>query len=153
MQREAESISPTVPERGCLELVLKLMQGDHYMGRGSRERNLKSSVFGNPFKVAVHEESIPPTVQVRGCLELIRKLMQGNRYVGRGSRQRIMESSVFRNPFKVAGHGRAEAIRRYEKQLRMPPQLSGTRLVCHCDQACHVDSIIAVYKDMFPEAR
>ena len=33
-------------------------------------------------------------------------------------------------------------------------QLSGTRLVCHCraDQACHADSIITVYKELFPHA-
>ena len=53
-EREAESIPPIVHEGGCLGLVRKVMQGDHYVGRGSRERNLKASVFGNPFKVAVH---------------------------------------------------------------------------------------------------
>ena len=53
-EREAESIPPIVPVRGCVEVVRKFMQGDYYIGRGSRERNLKPSVFGNPFKVAVH---------------------------------------------------------------------------------------------------
>ena len=40
---------------------------------------------------------------------------------------------------------------RTKKLLWTLPQLSGTRLVCHCrsDQACHADSIIAVQKDMF----
>ena len=52
--RGAELIPPIVPERGCVELVRKFMQGDYYIGRGSRERNLEPSVFGNPFKVAVH---------------------------------------------------------------------------------------------------
>ena len=108
-EREADPTPPIVPERGCVELVRKFMQGDYYIGRGSRERNLKASVFGNPFKVAVY--------------------------------------------------GRAGAIRRYEAMLRkdddllrMLPQLSGTRLVCHCraDQACHADSIITVYKETFP---
>ena len=53
-ERGAESIPPIVPVRGYVELVRKFMQGDYYIGRGSRERNLKPSVFGNPFKVAVH---------------------------------------------------------------------------------------------------
>ena len=33
---EAESTSPIVLERSCLEFVRKLMQGDCYIGRGSR---------------------------------------------------------------------------------------------------------------------
>ena len=62
---------------------------------------------------------------------------------------------------KVAVHEQAEAIRRYEDMLRkndelvrMLPQLSEVRLVCHCqaDQQCHADSIITVYKEMFPDA-
>ena len=34
------------------------------------------------------------------------------------------------------------------------PVFSCTRLVCHCrlEQTCHADSIISVYRDMFPEA-
>ena len=51
-EREAESIPPIVPVRGYVELVRKFMQGDYCIGRGSRD--LKPSVFGNPFKVAVH---------------------------------------------------------------------------------------------------
>ena len=85
--------------------------------------------------------------------------MQGDYYIGRGSRERNLKASVFGNPFKVAVYGRARAIRRYEAMLRKDddllkrlPQLSGSRLVCHCraDQACHADSIIAVYKETFP---
>ena len=87
--------------------------------------------------------------------------MQGDYYIGRGSRERNLKASVFGNPFKVAVYGRAGAIRRYEAMLRKDddllkrlPQLSGSRLVCHCraDQACHADSIIAVYKETFPLA-
>ena len=46
-------IPPIVPERGCVELVREFMQGDYNIGSGSRERNLKPSVFGNRFEVAV----------------------------------------------------------------------------------------------------
>ena len=87
--------------------------------------------------------------------------MQGDYYIGRGSRERNLKPSVFGNPFKVAVHGRSGAIRRYEAMLRKNddllkrlPQLSGFRLVCHCraNQACHAESIIKVYKSLFPAA-
>ena len=103
----------------------------------------------------------PPILPVRGCLECVRKLMRGDRYIGRGAKQRNLEASPFGNPYKVAVFGRSEAIRRYELLLRkdvhlrsLLPELSGTRLVCHCrlEQPCHADSIISVYRDMFPEA-
>ena len=106
-------------------------------------------------------ELIPPIVPERGCVELVRKFMQGDYYIGRGSRERNLKPSVFGNPFKVAVHGRIGAIRRYEAMLRKNddllkrlPQLSGFRLVCHCraNQACHADSIIKVYKSLFPAA-
>ena len=106
-------------------------------------------------------EPIPPIVPERGCVELVRKFMQGDYYIGRGSRERNLKASVFGNPFKIAVYGRAGAIRRYEAMLRKDddllkrlPQLSGSRLVCHCraDQACHADSIIAVYRETFPLA-
>ena len=104
---------------------------------------------------------IPPIVPERGCIELVRKFMQGDYHIGRGSRERNLKASVFGNPFKVAMYGRVGAIQRYEAMLRkdddllkLLPQLSGSRLVCHCraDQACHADSIIAVYKETFPLA-
>ena len=108
-----------------------------------------------------HDESILPIILVRGCLEQIRKHMQGDRSVGRGSRKRRLDASTFGNPFKVAVRGTAETARRFEcmpreddKLPKKLPQLSGTRIVLQCrlDQACHVDSIISVYRDMFPEA-
>ena len=40
--RGADFFPPIVPERGCVEQVRKFMQGDHYIGRGSRERNFSS---------------------------------------------------------------------------------------------------------------
>ena len=87
--------------------------------------------------------------------------MQGDHYIGRGSRERNLKPSVFGNPFKVAVHGGSGAIRRFRGYLRKNddllkrlPQLSGFRLVCHCraNQACHADSIIKVYKSLFPAA-
>ena len=93
------------------------------------------------------------------CLELVRKLMQGDYYIGRGSKERNLKPSIFGNQIKVGVHGRAEAIRRYESKLRendellkVLPQLSGLRLLCHCrpDQTCHADSISTVYRELFP---
>ena len=45
-------------------------------------------------------------------------------------------------------------LRKNDDLLKRLPQLSGIRLVCHCraDQACHADSIITVYKELFPDA-
>ena len=83
------------------------------------------------------------------------KVHAGDYYIG------TLEPSVFGNPFKVAVRGRIGAIRRCEGMLRKNddllkrlPQLSGFRLVCHCraNQACHADSIITVYKSLFPAA-
>ena len=96
-----------------------------------------------------------------GCLELVRKLMQGDYYIGRRSKERNLKPSIFGNQFKVGVHGRAEAIRLYESKLRendellkLLPQLSGLRLLCHCrpDQTCLADSIITVYRELFPGA-
>ena len=41
-----------LPVRGCLEEVGRLMRGDFYIGRGSRQRSLKRSTFANDFKVS-----------------------------------------------------------------------------------------------------
>ena len=85
----------------------------------------------------------------------------GDRYISRGARQRNLEGSPFGNPDKVAVFGRSEAVSRCELLLRKDNnlqslllELAGARLVCHCrfEQTCHVDSIISVYRDMFPEA-
>ena len=41
-----------LPVRGCLEDVERLMRGDFYIGRGSRQRSLKRSICANDFKVS-----------------------------------------------------------------------------------------------------
>ena len=45
---------PVVPARGYLEDIRRLMKGDYYIGRGSKQRGLKRSAFANPHKVSVH---------------------------------------------------------------------------------------------------
>ena len=66
-ERGAESIPPIVPVRGSVEVVRKFMQGDYYIGRGSRERNLKPSVFGNPFKVWQYTDELGPYDVTQTC--------------------------------------------------------------------------------------
>ena len=44
---------PILPMRGCLERIRILMRGDRFFGRGARQRNLGTSLLGNPYKVAV----------------------------------------------------------------------------------------------------
>ena len=41
-----------LPVRGSLEDVKRLMRGDFYIGRGSRQRSLKRSTYANDFKVS-----------------------------------------------------------------------------------------------------
>ena len=98
----------------------------------------KSSLF--PWLCARTGGSVHPhqSCPREGAWNLCGRLMKGDHCIGRGLRERNLQSSVFGNPFKVAIHGRAEAIRRCENVLRkndellkMLPQLSGTRLVCH----------------------
>ena len=43
-----------VPIRGCLDNIKQLMAGDVYIGRGSRQRGLQSSVWTNDNKVSVY---------------------------------------------------------------------------------------------------
>ena len=43
-----------VPMRGHLDAVKRFMKGDHYIGRGYRQRSLGCSPFANPFKVVKH---------------------------------------------------------------------------------------------------
>ena len=47
-----ENTPHILPVRGCLEEVGRLMRGDFYIGRGSRQRSLKRSTFANDFKVS-----------------------------------------------------------------------------------------------------
>ena len=47
-----------LPVRGCLEEVKRLMRGDFYIGRGSKQRSLKRSTFANDFKVSVFGREI-----------------------------------------------------------------------------------------------
>ena len=87
--------------------------------------------------------------------------MKGDCCIGRGCRQRRLARSRFANPYKVAQVGREQTIDRFKKYLSSDLQmrsslwiLSGLRLVCHCGerQACHADSLIAAYTEMFPAA-
>ena len=41
-----------VPTRGHLDSIRRLMTGDRYIGRGSKQRALVKSIFHNPFKVS-----------------------------------------------------------------------------------------------------
>ena len=41
-----------VPVRGHLDSIARLMSGDQYIGRGSRQRKLEKSHFSNPYKVS-----------------------------------------------------------------------------------------------------
>ena len=41
-----------VPVRGHLDSIARLMSGDQYIGRGSRQRKLEKSQFSNPYKVS-----------------------------------------------------------------------------------------------------
>ena len=43
-----------VPVRGSLEGIRRLIKGGCYVGRGSKQRGLKRSDFGNPYKVSVY---------------------------------------------------------------------------------------------------
>ena len=61
----------------------------------------------------------------------------------------------------VAQFGREHAIALFSRDLESDPQLrsslwvlSGLRLVCHCTerQACHADSLMAAYAELFPTA-
>ena len=47
--RRAET-AHILPVRGCLEEVNRLMRGDFYIGKGSRQRSLKRSTFANGFQ-------------------------------------------------------------------------------------------------------
>ena len=47
-----DSTPQIVPVRANLDMVRKLMKGDCYVGRGSRQRGLEKSRFANPYKVA-----------------------------------------------------------------------------------------------------
>ena len=47
-----ENTPHILPVRGCLEEVGRLMRGDFYIGRGSRQRSPKRSTFANDFKVS-----------------------------------------------------------------------------------------------------
>ena len=41
-----------LPTRGCLDSVKRLLKGDLYIGRGSRQRSLAKSRYWNTFKVS-----------------------------------------------------------------------------------------------------
>ena len=105
--------------------------------------------------------STPQIIPVRGNLDSVRALMKGDCHTGCGCRQCGLTRSKFANPYKVAQFGREQAIALSARHLETEPQLksslwtlSGLRLVCHCGkrQACHADSLIAEYKEVFPTA-
>ena len=53
------SATPIVlPICGHLDSIKQLMLGDIYVGRGSRQRNLKKSLWCNPFKVSEHGRAL-----------------------------------------------------------------------------------------------
>ena len=55
---EMQSVTPmVVPVRGYLDDIRRMMVGDYYIGRGSRERNLRRSIYANEYKVAVRSLS------------------------------------------------------------------------------------------------
>ena len=59
----SSSITPLiVPIRGHLDSIKRLMAGDVYIGRGSRQRGLEKSRWGNPFKLATHGRTRPIVV-------------------------------------------------------------------------------------------
>ena len=53
-------VQPTVASRGCLERIRRLMIGEYYIDRCSRQRALSRSLLCNGYKVAVYgrEEAI-----------------------------------------------------------------------------------------------
>ena len=55
---ETQSVTPmVVPVRGYLDDIRGMMVGDYYIGRGSRERNLRRSIYANEYKVAQYGRS------------------------------------------------------------------------------------------------
>ena len=57
--RLVSSATPIVlPIRGHLDSIKQLMLGDLYIGRGSRQRGLKKSLWCNPFKVSQHGRAL-----------------------------------------------------------------------------------------------
>ena len=47
-----DSTPMVLPIRGCLDSVKRLLKGDLYIGRGSRQRSLSKSRYCNTFKVS-----------------------------------------------------------------------------------------------------
>ena len=47
-----------LPTRGHLDSVKRLLKGDVYIGRGSRQRSLKKSRFCNNYNVSVHGRDV-----------------------------------------------------------------------------------------------
>ena len=143
-----------VPVRGHLDSIKRLLRGDVYIGRGSRQRSLPKSRC----------ESLghtPLVVPVRGHLDSIKRLLRGDVYIGRGSRQRSLPKSRYCNTFKVSQVGRSVAISSFREALRADPvllnshwTLSGTRLVFHCraTEGCHGDVLIEEFRKLYPAA-
>ena len=48
----SEATPMVLPIRGCLDSVKRLLKGDLYIGRGSRQRSLSKSRYCNTFKVS-----------------------------------------------------------------------------------------------------
>ena len=110
---------------------------------------------------ATLQSETPAVVPICGHLDSIRSLMLGDVYIGRGARERDLPKSIWGNPFKSRSMDGAMGIDEYAKTLVADGglhariwTLSGCGLVCHCtpNQACHADSLIELYRAMFPSA-
>ena len=87
--------------------------------------------------------------------------MTGDIHIGRGSKLRNLCPNAWEKSHKVAVFGREEAIRKFATiqpfRLQLLSKfwsLSGARQVCLCtpNQACHADSTIDLYSQLFPLA-
>ena len=53
-----ESVPLIVPIRGHLDTIRRMLRGDFYIGRGSRQLGLSCSEFANDLKVSVHGREV-----------------------------------------------------------------------------------------------